>query len=210
LVHERINAYLQGKPADDKLTAEEKQYYDIDSRIEKQVQDAVSLRWSNFIKWEESGNVSLKKDDILGLELKAELDLEPPRGVTRKYVLRCDLDLITRTDIIDFKGGSLAYQLEYKWQLGAYKRAAKSLELDKESLTGDWNLRNVFLGDEDGPKEMIHKPDKITDAMQKFDFKLQEDMMTDFLTRTDPKYEAPCEFGIKCCFCQWRHICRGI
>jgi hypothetical protein len=68
----------------------------------------------------------------------------------------------------------------------------------------------VFLGDPAGPDEVIHKEDKIREAMGKFDFQIMEDIKVDFFTRTDPTFEAPCEFGIKCAFCGWRHICRGV
>jgi len=163
----------------------------------------------NFLYWYNTTTIDLRPESIIGSELKINTYI---RALSiYEYYLRADLDLITKTHIIDFKTGRRGYLVQNKRQLGSYRdRALEHEDLVNQSLTGDWSLVNVFLGGKE-PKEVEHDV-KLIDSkvMPKFYGLLNDDIVYDYRIRTEPDYQAPCRMSFGCVFCDYRCGCRGI
>lgn len=185
------------------------QQYQISTDMMEQLRETAKHDYTNFLAWTKTTDVDLTPKNITGLEYQILMPISPPKNSPVTYVQQSDIDLLTASDIVDFKSGKKSYITKYKWQLGSYRRAARYARLHEHSPTGDFRLINVFLGG-DKPQEQIHDMKKIKEKMLFFDTELQELMEQDILIRTDPKYQAPCSVGIYCVFCKWRHCCRGI
>jgi hypothetical protein len=206
-IQQFVNAkqdYFPDPPVPETLRAEHNIPHSLDKILEEQVRHD----WGNFEKWLKKTDVSLAPENVVGAEYQIIMPVSPPRGVTLSYALRMDVDLLLKGDIIDFKSGKKSYLRSYTWQLGAYRRGARYLQLHRDSPTGDFRLRDVFLGD-DEPEERILDRKKLDASMMHFDKALSDTILNDFLCRTDSRYEAPCEVDIYCAFCRWRGFCRG-
>lgn len=117
--------------------------------------------WLNFLTWTRETDVDLSKDNVIGTEHQIIMPLASPKDSSYRYAQQADLDLITKENIIDFKSGKKNYISKNKTQLGSYRRLARYMHLHENSPSGDFKLRNVFLGGEQ-PEKIIHDPKKIS------------------------------------------------
>jgi len=204
LIHSIIEKYFKHQPLPDYDLLIKDMQVEIGSYLENQLFATLTLLMENFKKWLKKTKIDLSDDMILGVEKELRMPIKDD------YYLVGHIDLITKTHIIDFKSSLIGKRTEYWKQLGAYRELAKYNGLQDLTLSGDWQLVNVFLRDTE-PLEYGPSIYQIEKLMPSYFDRLFRFIEYDKRLRENKKFMAPAEIGWHCQFCDWRgHPCRGI
>jgi len=176
---------------------------DEESHLGKELSSSFFDLSENVAKWFDETELDVSKENILVIEEEMSM---PIRG---DYWLVGHPDVITKTHIIDFKSGRMYRNYDHMKQLGAYRDLARYLGTHDYSLTGDFELVNVYFGEKGNFGEVFHPYSDIDRVMPEFYGSLFDLIGEDKKWREIKGYMMPCRLGVKCAFCDWRHECRG-
>jgi len=177
---------------------------DEEGYLGKKLKDGFFSLCENVQKWINETELDISRENVLSVEAEVQM---PIRG---EYHLTGHADLITKTHIIDLKSGRTFRDYGYMKQLGAYRDLARFMGLHDESLTGDFELVNVFFGG-DGFGELFYSQSEIDRVMPEFYSSFFELVAEDENWRGNKEYMMPCRLSTKCAFCDYRgNPCRGI
>ena len=204
LIHYAVEKALKHKSLPDYGSLLRKMDVKPDSYLENQIFATLTNLLENLNKWIKTTNVSLKKKDIIGVEREFRMPIKDD------YWLIGHVDLITKTHLIDFKSGKPSKYANYWIQLGIYRELAKFEGWHDMTTTGDWELMNVFLGNE-VPIEYSPSLDQVMKVLPEYYKRLFELIEVDGKIRKNPKYKASCTVGWLCKYCGFiNNPCRGV
>jgi hypothetical protein len=150
----------------------------------------------NLEYWLETASI-----DLIGAESEVKFEMPLPLG----YTLVRTIDLLTPEYIIDFKSGEKANRKDYRHDL------LISTQMVRNAGEGDRKMMIVFLGGEKPEElELYGKRMRVDRAADEGEVEtlLQKTVAEREMIRTGVR--VPCEFGISCAMCEWRHVCNGV